>query len=179
MVRNARLSETSRPLADWSDADWSDPARAELLQADPMQRETVGYLINLIARLLAQALKARNGGEGILPGQYPLALELLRHDGATQRELCEAVRLEQATVANTLKRMERDGLVERKPTSDNARLATNHLTAKGRALARVAVENALDVNQTALEGLDAEACAALRQTLSGIALRLESDLAKK
>ena len=145
----------------------------------PLQQETVGYLINLIARLLAQALKARNGAGGVMPGQYPIALELLRHDGATQRDLCEAVRIEQATVANTLKRMERDGLVERRPTSDNARLATNHLTPLGRRLAAVAVENALEVNRVAFEGLDAAQCSDLRETLSGIAFRLEGDLRKR
>ena len=145
----------------------------------PLQQETVGYLINLIARLLAQSLKARNGAGGVMPGQYPIALELLRHDGATQRDLCEAVRIEQATVANTLKRMERDGLVERRPTSDNARLATNHLTPLGRRLAAIAVENALDVNRVAFEGLDPAQCSELRETLSGIAFRLEAELRKR
>lgn len=145
----------------------------------PLQQETVGYLINLIARLLAQSLKARNGAGGVMPGQYPIALELLRHDGATQRDLCDAVRIEQATVANTLKRMERDGLVERRPTSDNARLATNHLTPLGRRLAAIAVENALDVNRVAFEGLDPAQCSELRETLSGIAFRLEAELRKR
>lgn len=154
-------------------------ATIDLDAPQPLQQETVGYLINLIARLLAQALKARNGAGGVMPGQYPIALELLRHDGATQRDLCEAVRIEQATVANTLKRMERDGLVERRPTSDNARLATNHLTPLGRRLAAIAVENALDVNRVAFEGLDARQCSDLRETLSGIAFRLEGDLRKR
>lgn len=154
--------------------------RTDIIDApQPLQQQTVGYLINLIARLLAQSLKARNGNSGIMPGQYPIALELLRHDGATQRDLCEAVRIEQATVANTLKRMERDGIVERRPSSENARLATNHLTLKGGRLAAAAVKNALDVNRIAFEGLNDHQVAELRETLSGIAFRLEGDLQRK
>lgn len=154
-------------------------ATRDIVVPQPLQQETIGYLINLIARLLAQSLKARNGAGGIMPGQYPIALELLRHNGATQRDLCDAVRIEQATVANTLKRMERDGLVERRPSSDNARLATNHLTQLGRQLTAVAVNNALDVNRVAFKGLDERKCAELRETLSGIALRLDGDMRPK
>lgn len=154
-------------------------ATRDIVVPQPLQQETVGYLINLIARLLAQSLKARNGAGGIMPGQYPIALELLRHDGATQRDLCDAVRIEQATVANTLKRMERDGLVERRQSSDNARLATNHLTPLGCRLAAVAVDNALDVNRVAFEGLDERQCDELRETLSGIAFRLDGDMRQK
>lgn len=95
---------------------------------DPLHSMTLGYLVNLIARLMAQALKARNGPDGILPGQYPIALELLMRDGMSQRDLCEAVRIEQTTMANTLKRMERDGLIVRRQSAEDGRLSTVHLT---------------------------------------------------
>lgn len=146
--------------------------------SDPLQRVTLGYLINLIARLLAQSLKARNGVEGILPGQYPIVLELLTKDGPTQRDLCDFVKIEQSTMANTLKRMERDGIIERRASLEDGRQATVHLTERGRKLAEVAVVNAFDVNRVALEPLDREAQVQLRTSLIAMAERLESDLAE-
>lgn len=146
---------------------------------DPLHRMTLGYLVNLLARLLAQSLKARNGSDGILPGQYPVAVELLTHDGMSQRDLCEAVRIEQATMANTLKRMERDGLITRRQSAEDGRLATIHLTAHGAQLAHASVLNAAEVNRVALEGLDPAAQAALRDTLLDLAERLEADLERR
>ena len=146
--------------------------------ADPLQRVTLGYLINLLARLLAQSLKARNGVEGILPGQFPIVLELLKSDGPTQRDLCEFVKIEQSTMANTLKRMERDGIIERRACADDGRQATVHLTASGRALAQTAVINAFDVNRVALEALDKDAQVQLRAGLIAMVERLEADIAR-
>ncbi len=145
---------------------------------DPLQRVTLGYLINLLARLLAQSLKARNGADGILPGQFPIVLELLKSDGPTQRDLCEFVKIEQSTMANTLKRMERDGIIERRACLDDGRQATVHLTESGRALAQTAVINAFEVNRVALEALDKDAQVALRAGLTAMVERLEADIAR-
>ncbi|MEP9356697.1 MarR family winged helix-turn-helix transcriptional regulator [Xanthobacter sp. KR7-65] len=145
----------------------------------PLHRMTLGYLISLLARLLAQSLKVRNGPDGILPGQYPVAVELLTHDGMSQRDLCEAVRIEQATMANTLKRMERDGLITRRQSAEDGRLATIHLTEYGARLARASVRNAAEVNTVALEGLDPAAQTALRDMLIGLTERLEADLKRR
>lgn len=151
----------------------------EGFEAAPSHRMTLGYLISLLARLLAQSLKARNGPDGILPGQYPVAVELLAHDGMSQRDLCEVVRIEQATMANTLKRMERDGLITRRQSAEDGRLATIHLTEHGARLAHASVRNAGEVNTVALEGLDPVAQAALRDTLVDLAERLEADLQRR
>jgi len=156
----------------------SDSAVAQGFSTDPLQRVTLGYLINLLARLLAQTLKVRNGPGGILPGQFPIILELLNEDGLTQRELCEHVKVEQATMANTLKRMERDGLLLRKMCAEDGRQSQIHLTERGASLGRVAVVNALDVNRIALAELSGEEQAHLRAILTGMAERLESDLAR-
>lgn len=156
----------------------SDSNAAQGFSTDPLQRVTLGYLINLIARLLAQTLKVRNGPGGILPGQFPIILELLKEGGLTQRELCEHVKVEQATMANTLKRMERDGLLVRQSCDEDGRQSRIHLTERGASLSKVAVVNALDVNKIALSGLDGSEQAHLRTVLIEMAERLEADLAR-
>lgn len=161
-------------MTDLGDAERHDTA-SHMPEAEP--EATLGYLINLSARLLAQSLRLRNGPDGILPGQFPIVLELLRDDALTQRELCARVRIEQGTMANTLKRMERDAIIERHPHADDRRQHTIHLTAKGRRLAGQAMRNAHAVNAVALSGLDDAAQARLRQMLLNMTRALEQDIA--
>ena len=137
---------------------------------------SLGYQFGLIARLLAQSLKKRNGKDGILPGQFPIALELLAQDGATQRDLCALVKIDQSTMASTLKRMERNGIIRRKACPRDGRQSTIHLTAKGRRLSDAAVQNARAVNRIAFEDLDPEATAQLRAALGHIVDRLSHDV---
>lgn len=49
---------------------------------------------------------------------------LFEQDGLTQRELCERVRIEQSTMADTLQRRERDTLIRREPDPADGRRAT-------------------------------------------------------
>jgi DNA-binding MarR family transcriptional regulator len=137
---------------------------------------SLGYQFGLIARLLAQSLKKRNGKDGILPGQFPIAIELMANDGTTQRELCVLVKIDQSTMASTLKRIERNGIIRRKASPRDGRQATIHLTAKGRRLSELAVENARAVNRIAFEDLDPEATAQLRDALGHIIDRLSHDV---
>src|SRR5882757_4292236 len=79
------------------------------------RRHSLGYQVNLLARLMEQALRRRIAVHGVVPGQFPALLALYEREGRTQSELCQLVRIEQSTMANTLNRMQRDGLVSRSP----------------------------------------------------------------
>ena len=75
---------------------------------------SAGFLVNHVARLFAEGLRLKIAPLGIVPGQFPALLELWEKDGQTQKQLVEKLDIEQATMANTLSRMERDGLIVRK-----------------------------------------------------------------
>lgn len=145
------------------------------MKKDPEQR-SIGYLINLLARLLAQNLRARNGVDGILPGQFPVVLRLLESDSATQKSLADHIRVGQATMAHTLKRMEAADLIERKPFAHDRRQSSINLTAKGKRLAEIAVRNAADVNRVALQRLSPQEQETLRNLLSNMSSSLTEDL---
>ena len=76
---------------------------------------SVGYQVNRLARLFEAALRERIAGYGVVPGQFPALLALFEQDGRTQRELCGAASVDQSTMAKTLARMRRDGLVREQP----------------------------------------------------------------
>lgn len=129
----------------------------------PFRRtESLGYQVNHLARLLAQALRDRIEAHGVLPGQFAQLLALYEEDGITQHQLCERVRIDQSTMAHTLNRMERDGLVRRQPDPADRRRALISLTPRARALRPEFEAAATEVNDRATEGMStAERTAAL------------------
>ncbi|WP_415400975.1 MarR family winged helix-turn-helix transcriptional regulator [Tateyamaria sp. SN3-11] len=115
-----------------------------------------GYLVHHIARMCFERLRVRIEPLGIVPGQFPALLALWQQDGQTQRELVEKLDVEQATMANTLNRMERDGLVERREHPSDGRARVVYLTEKARAIRDDAYAAAMEVNADTLEDFTEE-----------------------
>ncbi|WP_421724011.1 MarR family winged helix-turn-helix transcriptional regulator [Bauldia sp.] len=102
-----------------------------------------------MARLFAHGLQRRIAPLGLAPAQFMTLLVLWAEDGLTQKELINRLDIEQATMANTLNRMERDGLIRLKPHPNDARSQQVWL----RALRKPATEAAEAQNQAALSTL--------------------------
>lgn len=115
--------------------------------------ESAGYLANHMARLFANALHERIRPLGLAPAQFMTLLELWEADDLTQKDLVRRLDVEQATMANTLKRMQRDGLITRHENPDDRRAQLIRLTPKAKALREDAMQAASAVNETALSGL--------------------------
>jgi DNA-binding MarR family transcriptional regulator len=126
---------------------------------------SAGYLVNHAARLLERALAEEVVPHGAWPAYFPVLLALWEEDGRTQAELVRLVDVEQPTLANTLRRMERDALIRRTPDPGDRRAARIRLTARGRALEEALTKGARRVNERALRGLDAVQRAALLTAL--------------
>ncbi|MFD2173296.1 MarR family winged helix-turn-helix transcriptional regulator [Rhodobacter lacus] len=117
---------------------------------------SAGFLANMMARLFENRLAAAIRPLGLTPAQFMTLLELWAEEGQTQAGLVARLAVEQATMAGTLGRMERDGLIERRPHPSDKRAQTLHLTARARALEAPATEAAQAVNTRALAGLTPE-----------------------
>ncbi len=115
---------------------------------------SAGYIVNKAARLFARELEAGIRPLGIGLGVFPALLLLWQKDGQTQRDLVERLAVEQPTMAATLARMERDGLITRRRDDADARVQRIHLTARARALEKAATAAAARVNDAALAALD-------------------------
>jgi len=118
--------------------------------------DSAGYLANHMARLFASGLHRRIQPLGLAPAQFMVLLILWGQDGQTQSELTRALDVEQATMANTLRRMERDGLIIRRPCKTDRRARVICLTERARDLQEAATEAAQDQNRVALAGLDGD-----------------------
>ncbi|MGR3758604.1 MarR family winged helix-turn-helix transcriptional regulator [Roseobacteraceae bacterium NS-SX3] len=136
------------------------------------QTESAGFLANHMARLFAAALQERIQPLGLAPAQFMVLLELWEQDGRTQSDLVGALSVEQATMANTLKRMERDGLIQRRPAPGDRRARLICLTGHARTLREQAMAAARGVNAAALAGLSederAQFLALMRRTIANL-----------
>jgi DNA-binding MarR family transcriptional regulator len=145
------------------------------MTASLSRQESLGYQVNHLARLLAQALAVRIAPHGVVPGQFAQLLALYEEDDLTQRELCDRIRIEQATMANTLQRMQRDGLVDCVPDRTDRRRMRVRLTERARTLEADLAAAARAVNAAATQGLSDEEVADFMPITATVIQNLEGD----
>ncbi|MGB3762081.1 MAG: MarR family winged helix-turn-helix transcriptional regulator [Ornithinimicrobium sp.] len=139
------------------------------------RKDSLGYQVNHLARLLAHALRDRIEPLGVAPGQFAQLLALYETDGLTQAALCERVQVEQPTMANTLARMERDDLITRVPDPLDRRRSLVWLTQRARDVEPALVAAAREVNTRATQGLTNHQVAALMSTIAAAIANLNTD----
>ncbi|CAN7241920.1 MarR family winged helix-turn-helix transcriptional regulator [Aminobacter sp. LjRoot7] len=120
------------------------------------KERSAGYLANQMARLFAKGLHERIRPLELAPAQFMTLLALWDEDGLAQSELVRRLDVEQATMANTLTRMERDGLIERRANPDDGRSQAIHLTPRAKALRDPATTAARAQNEAALADFSQE-----------------------
>lgn len=109
-------------------------------------------LATQFSRSFTRAVQQTAAGLGFSSGQFPILTELWKEEGLTQRQLLDRVEVEQATIANTLSRMERDGLIERRPHPQDRRAQQIFLTQKSRDLQEAATAAISDAEDAIFSG---------------------------
>lgn len=94
--------------------------------------DSLTRLMGHVMRLHFNSIHAMLRHQGLYPGQPPLLFQLSQNDGQSQKELAEKLRIKPATITVMLNRMEKNGLVERKPDERDQRISRVYLTDKGR-----------------------------------------------
>jgi DNA-binding MarR family transcriptional regulator len=121
------------------------------------RRASAGYLTNWAARLFARAIDRRLAALGVSSGQLPVFFALGRGEALTQADLARAAAIEQPTMAATLNRMERDGLIARTPDPADRRRVLITLTPKALGLAPQVLGAVEAVNAKALADMGPQA----------------------
>jgi DNA-binding MarR family transcriptional regulator len=120
----------------------------------PRDRERIlGLAVNTLGRNIIWSLAQRTARHRVLPGQYPIIAWLMQLPHSTQADLSRIVGIEQPTMAVTLRRMERDGLIVRRPDPAHARRSLISLTPRGKRLSRTIRRAAFEVERLAYAGL--------------------------
>lgn len=112
--------------------------------------DSLGYLVNRVARSIAHQLAEEIRPAGVAIGQWAVLMFLWARDGMSQADLSRMVAIEPPTMVRTIDRMVRDGLVTRIADPGDGRVTRIHLTDRGRSLRDELVPKAVAVNATTL-----------------------------
>ncbi|MGA9174236.1 MAG: MarR family transcriptional regulator [Thermoactinomyces sp.] len=105
---------------------------------------TMTHLMGHVLKLYRQNVDSLIQSYDVFPGQPPLLMRLAEKDGQIQKELADKLNIKPATLTVMINRMQKAGLVERKPDPRDHRVSRVYLTEKGR-LAVIAVKEALQI----------------------------------
>ncbi|MGE3474709.1 MAG: MarR family winged helix-turn-helix transcriptional regulator [Rhodospirillaceae bacterium] len=117
--------------------------------------DSLGYQLGLLNRLYDRCLQDALKEFGVAPGQFAPLVMLFEEDGLTQAELCRRINVEQPTMANTLDRMERDGLIKRKADTDDRRRSHVFLTSRAKDIQAQVMEAARAVSNRTVTRMSA------------------------
>ena len=143
------------------------------------QTASPGYMTNWAARLFARAIDLRLQKIGVSSGQMPVFFALGNGEELPQKTLAKVAAIEQPTMAATLSRMERDGLVERRPDPADGRSQLVALTPQAMEKAVAVREAAMAVNIEAMRDLSEEERALFLDLVARILSSLERTLAER
>jgi DNA-binding MarR family transcriptional regulator len=129
--------------------------------------------------LLAKAMQRWNdllverfveaGYADVRPAYGSVLLPLYEEDGLRMGELARRSSLSKQTMTELVRRLERDGLVERRSDPRDARAARIHLTARSRAFEPVAVAVLAELDHLVRRRVSAEDVLRLRAMLRELA----------
>lgn len=137
---------------------------------------SLGHLVNRTARSLRRLADQRLAPFGLSSGYLPVLTALMPGDALSQKALTEQAGIEQPTMAATLSRMERDGIIIRQADPDDrrsSRFSLSAATGKKVGAIRSAVEA---LNEEAMAGLAEADRARLRHMLREIAVAVDKAL---
>ena len=142
---------------------------------DPPLKETVGYTLAQACKLHRQRADVLLNEIGLHVGQEMILCALWDNEGVTQTELADLLLIQPATVTNALRRLEREGYVDRRQDPDDQRISRVFSTDEGRNLKEAIQEKWGQLERESFRGLTAEEGLLLRRLL----LRVYENLAAR
>jgi DNA-binding MarR family transcriptional regulator len=136
--------------------------------------ESLGFLVNRLAKKLAAELNERLAEYGLTTTQWGVLACLWAEDGLSQRELSQRSGIDPATLTEMLKRMEARGLVRRARDPANNRLQRVYLADRDAVPRDAIIGHASAVNRQATAGLSEAERAQLLQLLRRALANLEA-----
>jgi DNA-binding MarR family transcriptional regulator len=143
--------------------------------ADPRLETFLSWRLAVAGRLVRSWADTHGGFQTAGAQGTGILMRLLEQDGLTQVALARLQRVEAPTLCRMVDRLERDGLVERRPHPEDRRASCLHLTTTGRRAARRGRRAVADVEEAVFGGLDAGDRAVLAGLLDHVLERLPGE----
>jgi MarR family transcriptional regulator for hemolysin len=142
---------------------------------------SMGFVVNVTAKAFQKSfdLELRKNA-GVSLSQWRVVGALVIQPGLTQKEIADKVGIEGATLVPIIDKMEKEGLLKRKPDSDDRRVNRIYLTQKADSLWEAMIECALLIRKSSLKNISESDIQTTLDTLRKISknLIMFSDLEK-
>lgn len=149
-----------KPLQNWREAEPGD---------------RLGLIIKDALRGYYRGMQMRLAPHNVSFGHWAFLRILWLEDGLTQRALSERAGVQEPTTFSALKAMEKLGYISRRQMPDNRKNVYIYLTPEGRALEKVLLPLAIEINEFAIAGIDEADIAVTRRTLLRVIENLAAD----
>jgi MarR family transcriptional regulator for hemolysin len=135
-------------------------------------RRDLLFLLHDVARLVRVDADKRARAHGMTRAQWTILIWLKRRPGITQKELAELIEVEPITVARLIDRLEKSGMVERRPDPRDRRIWRLHLLAPAHPTLHEIDRQRADMARILTGGLDETTL----ETVTEALLRMKSTL---
>lgn len=141
----------------------------------PIMPDSLGFLLNDIARLMRKRFDIRARRIGVTRAQWHTLSILKRNEGCNQGMLADLLEVEPITVGRMIDRLEDAGLVERRRDPADRRVWRIHLTQKAQPVLielRAIADTMID---EVMEGVDPEDRVRMHAALKALRTNLLAD----
>ncbi|MGI0018326.1 MAG: MarR family winged helix-turn-helix transcriptional regulator [Nitrosotalea sp.] len=142
---------------------------------------SVGFVVNTTAKAFQRSFDIElRKNVGVSLSQWRVVGTLVLQPGLTQKEIADKVGIEGATLVPVIDKMEKDGLLKRRPDSSDRRINRIYLTPKADSLWESMVECALRIRKYSAKNITENDIQTTLETLRKISKNLVafSDLDK-
>ncbi len=136
---------------------------------------SVGFVVNTTAKAFQKTLDLELRKKvGVTISQLRVVVALIQHPGLTQKEIADKVGVEGATLVPVIDKMEKEGLLKRKPDSKDRRVNRIYLTSKSDSLWNSMMECALHVRKISTRDISEQEIQSALETLRKISKNLSA-----
>ena len=136
---------------------------------------SMGFVVNMTAKAFQKSFDIElRKNAGVSLSQWRVVGALVIQPGLTQKEIADKVGIEGATLVPIIDKMEKEGLLKRKPDSSDRRVNRIYLTQKADSLWESMVECALKIRKSSTKNISENDIQTTLETLRTISQNLTS-----
>ena len=141
-----------------------------LLKDNPATR--LAWKIGMIYRLHMQNISGVNENYGLYPGQSRILHTISELNGSTQKELADSLNISPASLAVSVKRLEKAGIVAKAADTSDLRSNRIFITEKGKQIQAESMSELIRFDNQLLQGFGPEEIGRLDEYLTRIQANL-------
>lgn len=119
-----------------------------------MDLQPIGARLMILSVMRRKRIRMKTADSALHHGQLPLLERILEHPGSTQQQIASQLLVTPASVAQSMTRLEKAGLIERRTDPDNRRKNRVYATAAGRNAAALYRKSFDEVDSETFSGLN-------------------------